>query len=82
MEQEEDRGISIFEVVMLPDGFGVSTHPLLDTEEGEFVRHRLAEMLPELAKQLINPTSVESFEIDDGIVQGTIVMVNKNFKKN
>lgn len=76
--ENQNKQISIFEVVMLPDGFGVSIHPLIETEEWEFVRNRLAEMLPEIAKQILNPSAVTEVAIDGG----TMVMVNTGFKQN
>jgi hypothetical protein len=76
--EDQNKEISIFEVFMLPDGFGVSIHPLIETEEGEFVRNRLAEMLPEIAKQILNPTPITEIAVEGG----NMVMVNTGFKKN
>lgn len=76
--EDQNKEISIFEVFMLRDGFGVSIHPLIETEEGEFVRNRLAEMLPEIAKQILNPTLITEIAGEGG----NMVIVNTGFKKN
>ena len=63
--------ISLLEIVMIPQGFGVRVHPDLMGGDMELVRKRISEMLPVLGRQILNPTE-ETIAVNDGEVSGAM----------
>ena len=67
--------IEILKIFMLPDGFEIEVHPLIPRDEGEFIRDRLAEMLPVLAAQIGDPATARKFPMADGNAYGVLFEV-------
>lgn len=79
-----EKRVEVMAVYMFEDGFSIEVHPLVTTEDGEFVKDRLIEFLPVFAKQLKNPDSVNQVKMEDGTAYGVLWPVythNENRKK-
>ena len=72
--------IEILKIFMLPDGFEIEVHPLIPRDEGEFVRDRLAEMLPVLATQIGDPETARKFSMAKGNAYGVLYEVTNRDK--
>jgi len=76
------EGVEVMKIVMYPDGFQIEMHPLVAEPEGEFVRDRLAELMPAILKQLKNPDQVQEVSIDGGNAHGVLWPVQTNSNPN
>jgi hypothetical protein len=72
--------VEILKIFMLPDGFEIEVHHLIPRDEGEFVRDRLAEMLPILATQIGDPETARKFSMDQGNAYGVLYEVTNRDK--
>jgi hypothetical protein len=73
-----EKRVEVLAVYMFEDGFSIEVHPLVTTDDGEFVRDRLIELLPVFAKQLKNPDSVREVKTENGISYGVLWPVHSN----
>jgi hypothetical protein len=73
-----EESVLILEIHMMTDGFQIEVHPLVAADEGQFVRDRLAELLPELAKQLKNPSAPREIDVADGHARAILYEVTGN----
>jgi hypothetical protein len=74
----EEESFVILQIHMLMDGFQIELHPIVAANEGQFIRDRLAELLPELAKQLKNPVDVREIGIADGQARAILFKITGN----